>query len=177
MADLGKVGLVLKGSWNNAATYEVLDVVTYNNGLYIAKQDVPANTLPTDTTYWQVGFDSSIIGSTNISNIADGTLTGAVSVMSYKGINNAIDITSYNTSGNRYTFPSDGYLNIGSGNNSSGSVKVPIYGGNNVGGPAVYMNITGADQAQSIYVRKGMKCFVYQMTTGCTVTFSPLFAG
>lgn len=53
--DLGKVGMVMKGDWNSSATYEALDAVTYNNGLYIAKQAVPANTTPTNTTYWQPG--------------------------------------------------------------------------------------------------------------------------
>lgn len=56
MADLGKVGIVAKGTWNNSSTYEALDVVAYNGGTYIAKQNVPANTLPTNTTYWQVGL-------------------------------------------------------------------------------------------------------------------------
>ena len=55
--DLGKVGIVMKGTWSSSATYEVLDAVSYNNGLYIAKQAVPANTLPTNTTYWQVAVD------------------------------------------------------------------------------------------------------------------------
>ena len=52
--DIGKVGIVMKGAWSNSATYEALDAVSYNNGLYIANQDVPANTAPTNTTYWQV---------------------------------------------------------------------------------------------------------------------------
>lgn len=51
--DLGKVGIVMKGDWSSSATYEVLDAVSYNGGLYIAKQDVSANTAPTNTTYWQ----------------------------------------------------------------------------------------------------------------------------
>ena len=59
--DLGKVGMRLRGTYNAANTYEVLDVVTYNNGLYIAKTSVPANTAPTNTTYWQVGLDLSNI--------------------------------------------------------------------------------------------------------------------
>ena len=57
--DVGRVGLVTKGTWNSSSTYENLDVVTYNNGIYIAKQNVPANTLPTNTTYWQKGIDSA----------------------------------------------------------------------------------------------------------------------
>ena len=51
--DLGKVGIIMKGNYNAANTYEVLDAVYYSGGTYIAKQAVPANTAPTNTTYWQ----------------------------------------------------------------------------------------------------------------------------
>lgn len=51
--DLGKVGMIMRGDWSSSLTYEEMDVVSYNGGTYIAKQAVPANTLPTDTTYWQ----------------------------------------------------------------------------------------------------------------------------
>ena len=57
--DLGKVAIVAKGTWSSSATYEVLDAVSYNNGLYLAKQDVPANTAPTNTTYWQAAITDS----------------------------------------------------------------------------------------------------------------------
>lgn len=71
--DLGKVGMVTKGTWNSASTYEVLDVVSYNNGVYIAKQAVPANTLPTNTTYWQEALNavSQEIDGDNLSSITD----------------------------------------------------------------------------------------------------------
>lgn len=54
--DLGKVGIVMKGAWNSSATYEALDAVNYNGGTYIAKQAVPANTAPTNVTYWQIAL-------------------------------------------------------------------------------------------------------------------------
>lgn len=54
--NVGKVGIVMKGTWSSSATYEVLDAVQYNNGTYIAKQAVPANTAPTNTTYWQAAM-------------------------------------------------------------------------------------------------------------------------
>lgn len=57
--DLGKVGIVLKGAWSNSATYEKLDAVTAESGFYIAKQNVPAGTAVTNTTYWQVAIDYS----------------------------------------------------------------------------------------------------------------------
>ena len=51
--NIGRVGMVLKGNYSSASSYEVLDVVSYSGGLYIAKQAVPAGTAPTNTTYWQ----------------------------------------------------------------------------------------------------------------------------
>ena len=56
---VGKVGIVMRGDWNNSSTYEVLDAVTYSSALYIAKQAVPANTVPTNTTYWQLAADAA----------------------------------------------------------------------------------------------------------------------
>ena len=86
--DLGKVGIVMKGTWSSSATYEALDAVSYNNGLYIAKQAVPANTAPTNTTYWQIATDVSskadkvagtsagrIAALTGDGNLADSTRT------------------------------------------------------------------------------------------------------
>ena len=90
--DLGKVGMRMRGAWSSSATYEVLDAVQYNNGTYIAKQAVPANTAPTNTTYWQSAIDSAIIGTTSIAGIGDGTLTGAVSML------NAAKIPKYTLS-------------------------------------------------------------------------------
>lgn len=58
--DLGKVGIVTKGAWSSSATYEVLDAVYYNGETYIAKQSVPANTLPTNTTYWQPALTATV---------------------------------------------------------------------------------------------------------------------
>ncbi len=57
--NLGRVGMVMKGTYNSASTYETLDAVTYNNGLYVAKQNVPAGTTPVNTSYWQPAIDAS----------------------------------------------------------------------------------------------------------------------
>ena len=76
--DLGKVGMVTKGDWNSSATYEVLDVVSYQDGLYVAKQAVPANTLPTNTTYWQPGVKTkAAIARYRIGNGNTGAITAA----------------------------------------------------------------------------------------------------
>lgn len=59
--DLGKVGMRMRGTWDSSTAYEVLDAVSYNNGLYVAKQAVPAGTLPTNTTYWQVAVNPAAL--------------------------------------------------------------------------------------------------------------------
>lgn len=65
---VGKVGMVTKGTWNSSATYEKLDVVYYEGATYIAKYNVPANTLPTNTSYWQLavstGYPKTAVGVT-----------------------------------------------------------------------------------------------------------------
>ena len=73
--DLGKVGIRMRGTWDSSTAYEVLDAVSYNGNLYIAKQDVPANTAPTNTTYWQAALDLSTMNYEDISGTI--TLSGA----------------------------------------------------------------------------------------------------
>ena len=72
MTDIGRAGIVMKGDYNSASTYETLDAVSYQNGLYIAKQNVPAGTVPTNTTYWQKAVsESTMSGDFFISTIAN----------------------------------------------------------------------------------------------------------
>lgn len=52
--NLGRVSFVMKGDYSSSATYIRLDVVTSDGVSYAAKQDVPAGTPVTNTTYWQV---------------------------------------------------------------------------------------------------------------------------
>lgn len=76
--DLGKVGIVTKGTWSSSATYEILDAVSYNGGLYIAKQAVPANTAPTNTTYWQEALKAPVSATTiNLANV-DAAISGSL---------------------------------------------------------------------------------------------------
>ena len=52
--NLGKVSVTPKGEWDDQVDYEKLDIVFDSNSgtSYIAVQDVPAETLLTDTDYW-----------------------------------------------------------------------------------------------------------------------------
>ena len=51
---VGKVRHTLKGTWDEAASYEMMDVVTdpENGEAYESLKDVPAGPLLSDPTYW-----------------------------------------------------------------------------------------------------------------------------
>ena len=54
LKQVGKVRHTLKGTWNEATSYEIMDVVTdpESGEAYESLKDVPAGTLLSDTTYW-----------------------------------------------------------------------------------------------------------------------------
>lgn len=43
---------IFDGTWSNSKSYEPLTIVEYGNSSYTSKRQVPAGTLPTNTTYW-----------------------------------------------------------------------------------------------------------------------------
>lgn len=65
---LGKVGVVPKGEYNNATTYQKLDVVSYNGQSYMAKATTIGN-LPTDIMYWQLLVEKGQDGKTPIRGV------------------------------------------------------------------------------------------------------------
>ena len=52
--NMGRLGLRIRGAYDATATYEVLDVVTFNGSSYVAKTAIPAenNTEPADNEQW-----------------------------------------------------------------------------------------------------------------------------
>lgn len=105
---IGNVGMVMRGDWNQANTYELLNAVTYQNGLYIAKKAVPANTLPTNTEYWQLAVDLGTIAS-QVNAIAAKITTPFVAVSAIDTTEN--DANNIKTSG-VYTVRSTGTANL-----------------------------------------------------------------
>lgn len=79
---LGKVSVVVKGTWNNAATYERLDIVKHNGGSYIAIQDVPIGRPVTDTDYWMALADKGDTGDDG-NGIASIVKTGSIGLVDY----------------------------------------------------------------------------------------------
>lgn len=71
-----KIGLVDKGDYSSSATYQVLDMVKYNGITYLAKQDVPTGTVPTNTAYWSTIYDLPD-GAVTTAKLADGAVTSA----------------------------------------------------------------------------------------------------
>lgn len=67
---LGRVGIVAKGNYSATTSYVALDMVSYQDGLYVARSAVPTGTAPTNTTYWMnyvqyPTVNSSVTASTN----------------------------------------------------------------------------------------------------------------
>lgn len=78
MISAGRVLLMPKGDYNPATTYELLDLVSYQNSSYIAKGTTTGN-LPTDATYWQLSaFGGSVANLTgNFAEIESSTIAQA----------------------------------------------------------------------------------------------------
>lgn len=68
LRNAGRISVRPRGAYDASTSYTRLEMVTYQNGSYIAKQDMDPGILPTNTIYWmQVGVDPL-----NVIN-ADGT--------------------------------------------------------------------------------------------------------
>lgn len=70
---LGKVAITPKGEYNNATTYQSLDLITYEGGSYLALKETIGN-LPTNNEYWQLIAEKGQDGTngTNGTNGEDG---------------------------------------------------------------------------------------------------------
>ena len=86
----------------------------------------------------------------------------------------AVDLSSYNDTNNRYTFPYDGYVVLNSNNVTSGQIWAVIKGALNTDGPYLYMNITGQYQINSVFVKKGMTVYMVRQPSGTIAQYLPL---
>ena len=88
----------------------------------------------------------------------------------------AVDLThTYET--NLFTFPNDGYIRLYSSTNSSALVR--IFGSSDSSKSSEYLQISTNGTAttndmNSIYVRKGMKCYFQNITGTGSAVFIPL---
>ena len=87
----------------------------------------------------------------------------------------AVSLKGYTSTSNMYTFPADGYVFVSSESVASGAIRVVIAPADAGWGLAsIYMNITATYQIQSMYVKKGMNCYVTQCPSGAAVNYSAL---
>jgi len=80
LIDLGNLRFIWKGDWVQANTYELNDVVRYNNIVWVYINQIPsANNAITNTTYWSRMVEGSEIppteGQAGKVLKTDGTLT------------------------------------------------------------------------------------------------------
>ena len=120
--------------------------------------------------------DRPNIGTTDISGIGDGTITGAIDTINSNLIANSraseVNITSY-TSVNPYTAPTDGYVQlrcVGSGN--AGQVEVDDANGNYLA--QIMISTDAGNGIQSLFVRKGMKIYSVYLAGTTGVSFRGL---
>lgn len=60
MNDAGRIGFVIKGTYDNTATYDFLDVVYFNNATYVAKKLTVGNAPQNNNEFWQVLVSSNV---------------------------------------------------------------------------------------------------------------------
>ena len=65
MNDAGRIGFVIKGTYDDSFTYDFLDVVYFNNASYVAKKLTTGNEPHANNEYWQI-----------LVKIPDGSVTG-----------------------------------------------------------------------------------------------------
>lgn len=91
-ASAGKVMPRPMGDYNAATEYKVLDIVTYNDRPYMAKQTTQGN-LPTNTTYWMLLLDFP----TEVDNVPTENSNNLVkSGGVYSSVSNKMDIDAGN---------------------------------------------------------------------------------
>ena len=82
------------------------------------------------------------------------------------------DITA-STVETAYTCPCDGYLYVSSEIDTTGTIRVVVVGATSLNGLGyIYMNVTDEYQMQTLFVRKGMKVYVFSKTTNAIVRFN-----
>ena len=111
-----------------------------------------------------------MLGTTSISSVGDGTVTGAISSLNTSLTNNNLDdyvyITSYTST--PYVFPKDGYVDLTCPDSTSSSIAVRIYGAND---KYLYQALNGTYQYRLFFARKGMKLLVMQKSGNAQAIF------
>lgn len=130
--------------------YAVGDVVTYNGQRYVCTTAVTAAE-PFDVSKWSARDIQSELDDINAKIDSDNNI-GA-----------AINITTYASTSNMYTFDSDGYVQV-----QTGTFYVVGADGTNT------MTIQGSSGVSQTFVKKGMKGYVYDNPSSGSFFFTPI---
>lgn len=173
---------------NNAATQASSDVTSLTNSLNTVIGNINTinsligNGTPTTT-------DQTIIGAINEINANVGTLTtnqgnlssltttdksslvaainevaqgsgGGGGGSSANELGTAVDLSTYTSFANAYTFPSEGYLYLNAPGDA-GNIDAQVYGADATSASDPHFVVTSViSRSGNVYVRAGMKCFV-----------------
>lgn len=141
-------------AYDDTATYAVGDYAIYNNTLYKCITAV-TSAEPFDSSKWssvsvmdEIGQNASAISALN-SRISTTTFSASV------------DITNYTSYANAFVCPSDGYLQLESGNTVNDYMIAIVSTSNTDIGFIISAKtqITNYKEYNAVYVRKGMKCY------------------
>lgn len=142
-------------------SYSKGDSCIYNDYLWKFTSDKPAGE-----------WDSSVVEQCRIMDFVD-DINGRLTQLTQCEFGTAVELT-HTSETNLFTFPNDGYIRLYS--SSNGSALVRIFGGSN---SSEYLQISTNGTAltndmNSIYVRKGMKCYFQNVTGTGYAVFIPL---
>lgn len=142
-------------------SYSKGDSCIYNDYLWKFTSDKPAGE-----------WDNSVVEQCRIMDFVD-DINGRLTQLTHCDFGTSVDLE--NTSETKlFTFPNDGYIRLYSSSNSSAFVR--IFGSSNSSDYA-QINVNGTattNDMNSIYVRKGMKCYYQRVTGTGNAKFIPL---
>lgn len=118
----------------------------------------------------------TLMGDTDISGIGNGTATGAISTinsnLSAHSFGTSVNITSYNTNVNQYTIPSDGYIQLLTGDTQDDNIYMIL---NNALNLSAKTHETNRHEYNDLFVKKGMTVYISANTGNRgTALFMPL---
>lgn len=163
----GKVRMTPKGIHDATATYDVLDVVSNTDGtaFYIAKKSVPANTVLTNTEYWNVVID--------INGIADGIEAEVDEIRETVNDNGETLLNSYSTSETSYSKMVS--IEDGAENASIKNAIIdinPYQNGNGDPSPSNICPISGWGKATVCQTTKNLACIPDSTSTAGGITYT-----
>lgn len=160
---------------NGVATADDADRLGGELPAYYAKESDMSDAL-TD-----ISNIKALDGTTSIVGIGDGTLTGAISALksdlTANKFANGVNLSSYTSTSNLYTFPSDGYIYVHRNGSDNDVSSVCLLGSDSITTSAMYIKtplIAGVETFECLFVRKGMKCFANYISQTGYAYFNPL---